>query len=723
MMSMTKDNFEFCARTFPIGETPDEGFREWYERYGRASMALGPAQALNARLHELDVSPALETIDAPALVLNRRDHFLGTQPSRALVDGLNDAKYVELPGADHLFFLGDTLSLLDEVELFVTGELRNVESDRSLATVMFTDIVSSTERAAEMGDRRWNETLQAHDELIDRAISGFQGRRVKHTGDGVLATFDGPGRAVRCAQAIAVGVAALGIVVRAGLHTGEVQWRGEDVMGLAVNIAKRVNDMAAPGEVLVSSTVRDIVIGSQLSFDDRGTHDLKGVPDRWHIYAVDPALRCLVDLAPSPEKCDHGESMAKRAAFFDLDRTLLGDSSGIMVMDAMRGRGLISDRDLALADIGRRFFNVVGETWLGMQLTKRSLGRFAGWSRQDVRDAAERAIDKLDAAVYTEARELIERHKRDGDLVVIATSTGRDMVEAIADRLGVDRLIATEYEEDAQGVFTGNLIGKWLWGPDKAEAVKQFAEREGIDLDQSYAYSDSYFDRHLLEIVGYPRVVNPDAVMRAYAARKGWPVLGFKNREGPPQLALEPYDLLRPFAHPLIAPVNIVAEGVQLIPRNGPVILAANHRSYLDPIVLTAVGMRRGRKLRYLGKKEVFDAPVDRPGDEAARPDPRSTAGRATRRRCSRLSTRCIAERRSASSRRGRSRAARTFYEPKLQGEDRRRAARDRGRRPGRPGRAVGHGDGLAAQPAACRGSASCLRGVRSTRRSASRSR
>jgi putative phosphoserine phosphatase/1-acylglycerol-3-phosphate O-acyltransferase len=302
--------------------------------------------------------------------------------------------------------------------------------------------------------------------------------------------------------------------------------------------------------------------------------------------------------------------MAQRAAFFDLDRTLLGDSSGIMVMDAMRGRGLISDRDLALADIGRRFFNVVGETWLGMQLTKRSLGRFAGWSRQDVRDAAERAIDKLDAAVYTEARELIERHKRDGDLVVIATSTGRDMVEAIADRLGVDRLIATEYEEDAQGVFTGNLIGKWLWGPDKADAVKQFAEREGIDLDQSYAYSDSYFDRHLLEIVGYPRVVNPDAVMRGYATRKGWPVLGFKNREGPPQLAFEPYDLLRPFAHPLIAPVNVVAEGVQLIPRNGPVILAANHRSYLDPIVLTAVGMRRGRKLRYLGKKEVFDAPV-----------------------------------------------------------------------------------------------------------------
>ena len=279
-------------------------------------------------------------------------------------------------------------------------------------------------------------------------------------------------------------------------------------------------------------------------------------------------------------------------------------------MEALQERGLVSDRDRALADVGRRFFKVVGETWFGMQLTKRSLNRIAGWSRKDLRDAAARSVDKLDAAVYVEARELIERHKQQGHLVCIATSTGRDIVEPLADRLGVDRLIATEYEEDAEGVFTGNMIGKWLWGPDKAEAVTAFAEREGIDLDESYAYSDSYYDRHLLEIVGYPRVVNPDALLRGYAVRKGWPVLGFKNREGPPNIAFEPFDLLRPFAHPLLAPVNIVAEGVQLIPRNGPVILAANHRSYLDPVVLTAVGMRRGRKLRYLGKKEVFDAPV-----------------------------------------------------------------------------------------------------------------
>lgn len=303
------------------------------------------------------------------------------------------------------------------------------------------------------------------------------------------------------------------------------------------------------------------------------------------------------------------DAVTKAAAFFDLDRTLLGDSSGIMIMDALRERGLISDREQALADIGRRFYKLVGETWIGMQLTRRSLSRFAGWSRTDLREAAERSVDKLDAAVYEEARTLIARHKAQGHMVCIATSTGRDIVEPLADRLGVDRLLATEYE-DEEGTFTGNLIGKWLWGPDKAEAVKAFCEREGIDVEESYAYTDSYYDRPLLEMVGYPRVVNPDALLRAYAVRKGWPVLGFRNRSGPPKVALEPFDLLRPLGHPLIAPVNVVIEGVQLIPRDGPVILAANHRSYLDPIALTAVAFRRGRKPRYLGKKEVFDVPV-----------------------------------------------------------------------------------------------------------------
>jgi putative phosphoserine phosphatase / 1-acylglycerol-3-phosphate O-acyltransferase len=302
--------------------------------------------------------------------------------------------------------------------------------------------------------------------------------------------------------------------------------------------------------------------------------------------------------------------MASRAAFFDLDRTLLGDSSGMVIMDALKERGLVSDRDQALAEVGRRFFNLVGETWIGMKVTRRAIGRIAGWSRRDLVEASERSVEKLDAAVYREARTLIERHRDQGHLVCIATSTGRDIVAPLAKHLGVDRLIATEYETDSEGIFTGNLIGKWLWGPDKAEAVKAFASEEGIDLDESYAYTDSYYDRPLLHAVGYPRVVNPDPLLRAYAVRTGWPVLGFKNRDGLPKLALEPYDLLRPAAHPLLAPVNITSEGVQLIPREGPVILAANHRSYLDPVVLSGIALRRGRKLRYLGKKEMFDTPV-----------------------------------------------------------------------------------------------------------------
>jgi class 3 adenylate cyclase len=238
---------------------------------------------------ELDIGDILPTIHVPTLVLSRRDHFLEPEASRFLAEHIPNAKRVEVPGADHFFFLGDTAQMLDEVERFVTGELRDVEGDRVLATVMFTDIVMSTQRAAEVGDRRWREILALHDALIDRELSRFDGRRVKHTGDGVLATFDGPGRAVRCAQAIAGAVRGLGIEIRGGLHTGEIEWRGEDVTGMAVNIAKRVNDLAKANEVLVSRTVRDIVVGSQLTFDDRGSYELKGIPDEWRIYAVKAA--------------------------------------------------------------------------------------------------------------------------------------------------------------------------------------------------------------------------------------------------------------------------------------------------------------------------------------------------------------------------------------------------------------------------------------------------
>lgn len=297
------------------------------------------------------------------------------------------------------------------------------------------------------------------------------------------------------------------------------------------------------------------------------------------------------------------------AAFFDLDRTLIADSSGLLLAEALVEVGLLSERDKTLAELTRRAYRSVGETWIGMRFTRRSIGRLAGWSVEDLRTAARKSADKMEAAVYQEARELIGRHRRDGHLVVVATSTGRDIVEPLAERLDVDHLIASEYERE-DGLLTGNLVGKWLWGPDKAESIRRFAEVNRIDLSGSYAYSDSFYDRHFLEMVGHPRAVNPDVLLRGYAIRKGWPVLEFRDMPGGPKVGLEPYDLARPFAHPVLSPLPIEVENLEGIPTEGPVIVAANHRSYLDPLVLATVASRRGRKLRYLGKKEVMDAPV-----------------------------------------------------------------------------------------------------------------
>jgi class 3 adenylate cyclase len=199
---------------------------------------------------------------------------------------------VELPGADYFpFFAGDFDAILDEVQSFLTGSRASPQADRVLATVLFTDVVGSTERAAALGDRRWRDTLDSHDSLIRHQLSRFRGREVKTTGDGFLATFDGPARAILCAQSIAAGVRDLGIQVRAGLHTGEVEVRGEDVGGIAVHLAARVLSEAQPGEVLASSTVKDLVVGSGLEFEERGTHALKGVPGEWRLFAVSPEPR------------------------------------------------------------------------------------------------------------------------------------------------------------------------------------------------------------------------------------------------------------------------------------------------------------------------------------------------------------------------------------------------------------------------------------------------
>jgi class 3 adenylate cyclase len=205
---------------------------------------------------------------------------------RYLAARIPDAKFVELPGSDHWISAGDTDEIVDEIEEFLTGTRRLPEPDRVLATVLFTDIVGSTERATELGDRRWREVLEQHHGLVRSELARARGREVDTAGDGFFAAFDGPARAVRCAKSIADGVQELGIAIRSGLHTGECELLDGKVAGIAVHTGARVAAHAGPGEVLVSSTVKDLVAGSGLEFEDRGVHQLKGIPGEWRLYAA-----------------------------------------------------------------------------------------------------------------------------------------------------------------------------------------------------------------------------------------------------------------------------------------------------------------------------------------------------------------------------------------------------------------------------------------------------
>jgi len=244
----------------------------------------GTRTAMNA---EIDVRTVLPTVRGPTLVIHRTgDHIVRTEEARYLAEHIPDAKLVLLPGEDHLPWIGDQDAISDEIEESLTGIRRGPSLDRVLATVLFTDIVDSTKKAAGLGDARWKELLHGHDERIRTELIRFRGVEVKTTGDGFLATFDGPARAVACARAIAESVRTLDIEVRAGCHTGEVELLGGDVGGIAVHIGARVAALAGASEVLVSSTVKDLVVGSGLTFQDRGLHELKGVPDPWHLYAV-----------------------------------------------------------------------------------------------------------------------------------------------------------------------------------------------------------------------------------------------------------------------------------------------------------------------------------------------------------------------------------------------------------------------------------------------------
>jgi class 3 adenylate cyclase len=270
----------------------NERARQLWMRWQRMSASPSTAQALLEANAQIDVRPILPQVQVPTLVIHRTgEPVVPVANGRYFAEHIPGARLLEQPGNDHLPWLGDADGVLDAIEEFVTGSRHRVDEDRILATVLFTDIVDSTRRAAEVGDRRWRELLDAHDEIGVREVERFRGRRVKTTGDGMLALFDGPARGVRCAEAVLDALGELGVEMRAGLHVGECELRGDDVGGLAVNIGARVAGLAKPSEILVSRTVRDLVAGSGLRFDERGEHELKGVPERWPLYAVASRLQ------------------------------------------------------------------------------------------------------------------------------------------------------------------------------------------------------------------------------------------------------------------------------------------------------------------------------------------------------------------------------------------------------------------------------------------------
>jgi class 3 adenylate cyclase len=265
----------------------DPGFMEWAGRLERLAASPATIRRIFKLIGEFDVRDVLPSIRVPALVMHRAgDNFIKVDHSRYIASKIPGARYVELEGDENMFSLGDSEALLGEIEEFLTGTRHEREPDRMLATVLFTDICDSTQRAAEMGDRGWRFLLERHDALFRQALERHRGREVKRTGDGFLATFDGPARAIRCAASIAEAMGSLGLRIRAGLHTGELEVMDGDLGGLAVHIASRVMSHAAPNEVLVSGTVKDLVVGSGIDFEDRGERELRGVPGEWRLYAV-----------------------------------------------------------------------------------------------------------------------------------------------------------------------------------------------------------------------------------------------------------------------------------------------------------------------------------------------------------------------------------------------------------------------------------------------------
>jgi pimeloyl-ACP methyl ester carboxylesterase len=273
---------------FSTSVSSDERYRQWWARYQRMGSSPGRSTTMARLVFAVDVRNVLSTIHVPTLVIHRKDfRFFPVELGRYLGEHIANAKYVELPGADGFVYLGDTDAILSEIEEFVTGTRRAPEADRILATILLTDMVGSTDRAARLGDHRWRAVLDTHDEIVRRELQQFRGRLHRATGDGVLATFDGPARGVRCAQSLRDRLREEGIDIRSGLHAGEIELRGDEIGGIAVHIAARIGARAESGEILCSSTVKELVTGSDLAFVDRGRHELKGVPQEWQIYAVE----------------------------------------------------------------------------------------------------------------------------------------------------------------------------------------------------------------------------------------------------------------------------------------------------------------------------------------------------------------------------------------------------------------------------------------------------
>jgi class 3 adenylate cyclase len=287
--------FQYIDKSWGSGESwlnfaptkeGDLAFQQWWGKFERLGASPGAVKTLMRMNSQIDITEILPSVNVPTLVIHRKDDLLvRVEAGRLLAERIPGAKYVELSGADHLPFVGENSDrILDEMEHFLTGETSTPSVERVLATVVFTDIVGSTARAQTLGDRTWGDLLDLHDKAVRKELSRFRGNEIKWTGDGFLAAFDRPARAIQCALAIVNTVRALGLEVRAGIHTGEVDFVKNDIRGIAVHIASRVADLANGGDVVVSRTVKDLVAGSGIAFQDYGTHELKGVPDQWMLF-------------------------------------------------------------------------------------------------------------------------------------------------------------------------------------------------------------------------------------------------------------------------------------------------------------------------------------------------------------------------------------------------------------------------------------------------------